>query len=132
MSAADDLNYPLPQQVVGRRSGVDGTMTGTATITSARVLVGASKSVSFQNKWTGTPVGAFVWDGSNDEDPDNAPVQGWTQVTPDPAWLAGNPDGAADTAAFDWPGNFPLRWARQRYVNESGTGVLTSTAQVGR
>lgn len=111
--------------VVGGESGVAGTMSGN--ITSAPVLAsGASASVSFQNIFTGTPTGTFTYQGSNDIDPINNAITGWTTVTPDVAPT--NPAGAGGntTAAFKVP---YYRWYRQVYTAGGGAGTLITIAE---
>lgn len=117
----------LNQDVFGGESGVAGAMASTNVITSAPVLAsGANTSLSFQNIWTGTPTGTFSYEGSNDVDPINNAVVGWSAVTPDVA--AVNPAGAAGgtVAVFKVP---YYRWYREKYTNASGAGTLTAIAE---
>lgn len=118
-------------RVVGPKNGSapGGVMTGVAVITSDRVLasgVGAGGCLSFQNAFTGTPTGAFTYEGSNDNDPDSAPVCGWIAQTPTVA--GANPAGAAGGSVSVFV-NPPMRWYRQKYTNSGGAGVLNTMAE---
>jgi hypothetical protein len=108
-------------------ANVAGVMTGVAVLTGDRVLAnGATTSLSFQNTWTGTPTGAFTYQGSNDADPDNAPIAGWMTVVPDVVGAAPAGGASGNVSVFKVP---PMRWYRQIYTNTGGVGVLVSIAE---
>ena len=104
-----------------------GVMTGTAVLTGDRILAsGAVNSLSFQRKWTGTPTGAFTYQASNDQDPDNNPIAGWVAVTPDTAGTAPAGGASGNATIFKNP---VFRWYQEIYTNSAGAGVLVSVAE---
>src|SRR6478735_419181 len=98
-------------------------MTGTSVITGDWVKLSVHRMISFQAKWTGTPVGTFSFEVTNDTNP-ASPVLGITVLTPPSKFLNGNPNGSAADFVFEFP-SASWKWIRIKYTNISSTGTLT-------
>lgn len=115
----------------GGTSTATNTMTGTNKITGTPVVIEQAHGVSWTMRWTGTPVGVFSVEVSNEYDPTTNPnPSDWTQYTLTiPAGM--QPAGAYPAAGSGIdlaPTSF--RGARLCYTNTSSTGVLTARAHV--
>lgn len=102
-------------------------VSGTAVSRSTAIRIEALSRVSVHAEWSGTPTGTFVLQVSNKAKPDDASDTGWLTWTPATAIV--NPAGApgATLLVFDDARgqSCPARWARVKYTNASGTGVLS-------
>lgn len=76
--------------------------------------------------WTGTPTGTFTLWFSDTPTPDLTNDNDWHQDT---AYVPGNPAGAAGKTGDNWAVG-AARWWRIKYVNASGSGVLTGYVHV--
>lgn len=112
---------------IGPGAQPTGTMTGTNKLTGNPALINQAHGISWTMRWTGTPVGVFSVEVSNEYDPNTNPTPAdWTQYTLTiPAGV--NPAGAYPAAGSGIdlaPTSF--KWARLCYTNTSSTGALTS------
>lgn len=91
--------------------------------------ISGSLYLSFSLDWTGTPTGAFTVQGSNKAEPDEATDDDWYTITADtdPTDPAGS---ASSTAGVVKEHN--SKWKRIKYVNASGSGILSGDASVGQ
>ena len=115
--SASDANAPLTRGVA-----VSSTNTYYSKMASGAVYL------SLQLAWTGTPTGAFTIQGSDKDQPDETSDTDWftitaTQVPADPAGSASGTTGRVN--------QFNCKWKRVKYVNASGSGVLSGDASVG-
>lgn len=117
-------------------SSINNTMTGTATLTSSVSNILHKDNVGIQLDWTGSPVGNFQIQVSNNYKPQLAQTEGlgapnngtWTplQVSNDQTGTAsiniptsaGNPI-TLNLTQLSWA------WLQVVYTNTSSTGVLT-------
>jgi hypothetical protein len=90
--------------------------------------VSGSNYLSGQMAWTGTPTGTFTVWGSDKAEPNEATDADWFSITPTQA--PANPAGAAAGTSFR-VNEFNCKWKRVKYVNASGSGVLSGDASVG-
>lgn len=90
-----------------------------ASLTSAIVKVDRFEKGSFQMVWTGTPVGNWTLEFSNDDPTDGSDPTNWTTV----ANTSSAAGGAAGNLMYDF--ETASKWARTRYTRTSGTGTLT-------
>lgn len=103
----------------------DGVMTGVAAITSEVIVISFMDNVGIQLIWTGTAVGTFAVQVSNNyhkTEPGGAVSNSgtWTTIPLDPAIAAA---GSADNAFIDL-NQMGACAVRVVYTNSSGTGVL--------
>lgn len=88
-------------------------------------------SYSFQATWTGSPVGNFSLQSSDDSAAN-------ISVTPtNPSTVAGSTSAAGGAAgdltiAYQGAGPVPYNWVRFLYTSTSGTGTLTSLTFNGK
>lgn len=102
------------------------TVSGTNTYYSQKAS--GSDILSYAVQWTGTPTGVFTLWGSDKKEPDESNDNDWYPITPTQAPT--NPAGSASSSsgrAVD----FNCPWKRIKYVNASGTGLLTGDISVG-
>ena len=92
------------------------SMTGTTTITGTAVNVQFLDNIGIQLKWTGTPSGTFLIEGSNDNTTYRALDFG----------SAIEATGSASDHLIS-VNQFPFPWIRVKYTNSSSTGSLTAT-----
>ena len=117
----DNKNYALTM--------TSTAMASTDVLTSEPIKLFYDDLVSVQAAWTGTPVGNWTLEVSNDDgrptDLSNPvtsiSVTNWTSVTGSSA-AAG---GAAGTQFYDMS-QTAAKWARIKYTNASSTGTITS------
>lgn len=126
------MRLALPDGNVFRTAGgagdVDGVaVSGTSANRSTPIRVEAISRVSVHAVWTGTPTGVFLLQVSNKVKPDDSTDADWLTWTPGTAIV--NPAGAAGQTllVFDDArgAGVPCRWARVKYTNASGSGVLS-------
>ncbi len=101
-------------------------MTGVAVLTGTQICLGVMQNISFQAVWTGTPVGTFSFEASNDEGPT---ITNWTALSVPTSFASGAPAGSATSFIFELPWS-TFRWCRIKYTNTSSTGTLFVTANV--
>jgi hypothetical protein len=89
-------------------------------VTSPVLTIKLQDNVSFQAKWTGSPVGTFYVDISIDYDPNTKNPGTWTTLPLDPVITA---SGVADDALFEL-NQLGMPAVRLRYVPTSGSGTL--------
>lgn len=89
-------------------------------ITTPVLTIKLQDNVSYQAKWTGTPVGTFYVDISIDYDPNTKNDGTWTTLPLSPVITA---IGAPDDALFEL-NQLGMPSVRLRYVPTSGTGTL--------
>lgn len=87
-----------------------------------------SDGASLSLFWTGTPTGTFTLWGSDKLNPDQTNDNDWVQ---DASFAPTNPAGSASKFG-DQTGNYKAYRKRIKYVNASGTGVLTGFVTVPR
>lgn len=97
-----------------------GTMTGTDVVTSKPTSVAGMQAISYQAIWTGTPNGAFTFQGSNNYD-SVRDTGDWEDLTLDNPPT--DPAGSADSWLMSIVG-YAYGWIRVQYTNASSTGVL--------
>ncbi len=108
-----------PKQVI-----TDGSMTGTAVLTSLVTVIQNLTQIGYSVSWTGTAVGTFSVEVSNDYSIyANGAVRNagtWTAVT-----LTGTPTaaGVAGTGYISLT-DIPAYAIRLKYTNTSSTGTL--------
>lgn len=90
--------------------------------------ISGSVELSLQLSWTGTPTGTFTVQGSDKAEPDVTTDTDWYTITPTTA--PSNPAGSA-SSTFGRVNDFNCKWKRVKYVNASGSGVLSGDASVG-
>jgi hypothetical protein len=105
----------------------DNVMTSTSTIYSERISMKMGSLFSLHCIWTGTPTGTLTLWQSNLPDPDPDSVTDWIQNT-DVTFT--DPAGSA-SSTFVNAGNAAAKFYMVRYVNSSGSGVLSCWANVG-
>lgn len=115
-------------KTAGGAGDVDGVpVSGTAVNRSLAIRVEAIGRVSVHAAWSGTPTGTFLLQVSNKVKPDDATDTDWLTWTPGTAIV--NPAGApgATLLVFDDARGAPVptRWARVKYTNASGAGILS-------
>lgn len=99
-------------------TAVSGTTTYRGQVTDLQGI----KNPCYQLIWSGTPTGAFVFQGTNrarraDDTTDND----WIDVTLDRPVI--NPAGSASKDFADLSG-WPFRFVRPKYTNASSNGVI--------
>lgn len=103
-----------------------GALDLSADAASSAIFVGQDLGLSIQAVWTGSPVGSFKIQVSNDQGPaENSIMTGavanWSDYT-------GSAVSAGGTSG-NWMWDLPLtgvRWVRLVFTSTSGTGSLTS------
>lgn len=111
---------PNPNQSGSIASGVvNGVMTTTATIYSQIIDISKMDNQGLEVTWTGTPTGVFSVLVSNSG-------VNWPALTFDP--VLAQPDGSASGYAVNL-NQLPFKYMMLKYVNASGTGVLTVYGQ---
>lgn len=111
----------------GQSNGVTVSSTNTyySAVFSAPYCLGFSISM----EWTGTPTGTFTLWFSNKDNPILTTDADWNQDT---TFAPTNPAGAAGSMGDGGVGNAQAGKWRVKYVNASGTGVLTGQAHFNR
>jgi hypothetical protein len=105
--------YLPPKQVV-----TNGSMTGTASVSTPAMDMSTMPRIAFQAIWTGTPNGSITIEGSLDYNSVTASGT-WTDLG---AGIIG-PAGVAGNIIFD--GQYTaIPWIRLTYTNASSTGTL--------
>lgn len=99
----------------------NGAMTGTTAIVSTVLNMEGCDNIGLEAEWTGTPVGTFSVEASNQYDPATAPNVTFKAVTL--ASPPANPAGSASGWLLDL-NQIPFKWVRLRYTNSSSTGTL--------
>lgn len=118
MSGASSKGVLLPYLVV-----TAGSMA--ASITSLVTNIQYMDDVVYQIQWTGTPVGTFTVQVSEDYQQSGGTVLNagtWTTLTLSSAITAA---GSADQAILDL-NQLPYSWIRLVYTRTSGTGTLNA------
>lgn len=110
----------------GQSNGV--TVSSTNTYYSAVFSSPYANGFSFSMEWTGTPTGTFTLWFTNKTDPNLANDTDWQQDT---AFAPTNPAGAAGSMGDNVTNGQAAKW-RIKYVNASGTGVLTGQSHFNR
>lgn len=125
----DSWSFGGPLSGLAGPAGTVGTMSGTNKITGTPLSISPSHGLSFTMRWTGTPVGVFSVEVSNEYDPASNPTPSdWTQLT------LTIPAGVQPAGAYPAAGSgidiapTSFKWIRLCYTNTSSTGVLTSRA----
>lgn len=110
----------------GQNLGVTVSSTNTyySAVFSSPYCLGFSLSM----EWTGTPTGVFTLWYSNEDSPNLANDTDWQQDT---SFTPTNPAGAPGTMGDNVTNGQGARW-RVKYVNASGTGVLTGQTHFNR
>jgi hypothetical protein len=116
-SATDPGAYP----------SVGIAVSGTDTYYSELISGRDTASISLDIGWTGTPTGTLTLWGSNLLEPDQSDDDDWEEI----AWTPTDPAGSAADFESEITGN-AARWKRIKYVNASGSGVLSGRATVAR
>lgn len=124
-SASPAIGFlPLNNNTVGQGSvpsGVrNGTMSGTNTIYTQIIDVSRIDNMGLEVTWTGNPVGTITVNVSNSG-------ISFYDLTFDPA-LA-QPSGSAGGYAINL-NQLPFKYVMLKYVNTSGSGVLTVYGQI--
>lgn len=111
---------------------INGSMTGTSTITSAVTNIQFLDNIGYQMNFTGTPTGTFYAQVSADYEQDNngnvLNPGNWINLNlPTPAVAS----GTSGLIYLDL-NQLSAPWIRVQYVNSSGTGTLNAfiTAKV--
>lgn len=98
-----------------------------ADVTSTAILMEQELFITIQAVWTGTPVGDFTLQISNDVGTDQfgAGVTHWTTYT-------GSTQAAGGASGdFVWNvDNYPAKWIRLKYTHSSSTGTLNARFNV--
>lgn len=102
----------------------DVAVSSTTTYYSSAIDIDG-ESVSWHFVWTGTPTGTFTLWYSNKPGADASTDADWVQ---DPTFPAVNPAGSA-SKSFISASQTTARACRIKYVNASGSGVLTAWAE---
>ena len=110
----------------GQNLGV--TVSSTNTYYSAVFSGPYINGFSFSMEWTGTPTGTFTLWYSNKADPVLTTDADWNQDT---TFAPTNPAGSAGSMGDNVTNGQAAKW-RIKYVNASGTGVLTGQAHFNR
>lgn len=115
-------------RTAGGAGDTDGVaVTGTTTYYSTPIRIESLFRVSVHAEWTGTPTGTFTLWTSNKPKPIDSTDADWVAWTPGTAIV--NPAGAAGKATLIWDdargAGCPCRWVHVKYVNASGSGVLS-------
>lgn len=115
---------PLNNNTAGKGSAPSGTllgtMSGTNQIWTNIIDVSRMDNIGLGVSWTGTPVGTFSVQGSNDG-------SFFFDLTFDP--VLAQPTGAPGGYGVDL-NQFPWKYLLLTYVNSSGSGSLLTTMQV--
>lgn len=110
----------------GQSNGV--TVSSTNTYYSGVFSSPYMNGFSFSMEWTGTPTGVFTLWYTNKDSPNLASDADWKQ---DATFAPTNPAGAAGSMGDNVTNGQATKW-RVKYVNASGTGVLTGQSHVNR
>lgn len=110
----------------GQNLGV--TVSSTNTYYSAVFSGPYINGFSFSMEWTGTPTGTFTLWYSNKADPVLTTDADWNQDT---TFAPTNPAGSAGSMGDNVTNGQAAKW-RIKYVNASGTGVLTGQSHFNR
>lgn len=101
-------------------------VSSTNTYYSAKIS--ESWELSFTLSWTGTPTGVLTVWGSDVDQPNEANDADWFSITASPA--PANPAGGA-ASTHGAVNDVNCKWKRVKYVNASGSGVLSGDASRG-
>lgn len=104
----------------------DVAVSGTDTYYSDAFAARDGRAISFHLVWTGTPTGTLTLWYSNRPDADTTDDDDWVEDT---TFAPTDPAGSA-SKGFYTLGNVTACRVRVKYVNGSGSGVLTGWAQI--
>lgn len=127
MSAFRAYRLFTTEAVDGRSGRTDGVaVSSTNTYYSSPVALGAGSQLSLSLHWTSTASGTTTLWKANKPNPSEATDADWTSVSL--GSLAG-PGGVAGNSSEEY-GNLGAGLFRVKYVNASGSGVLSAYANV--
>jgi hypothetical protein len=109
-----------------RRTFKDIATTGTTAYTGAAVNADGMRTVSFQFSWTGTMVGAFSFEVSNDSTDGTDGT--WTTLSSTMIGGLANIQPAGVATSSEITLECATRWIRPVYTNASSTGTLQGHA----
>jgi hypothetical protein len=97
-----------------------GVMTGTTTLTSETFLIENGDNFGLQLRWTGTPIGVFNLNISNDQ-------INWDALTfTSPSLIQPNGGPGGYSISIN---QLPWKYFQFQYTNTSGVGVLNVTME---
>jgi hypothetical protein len=112
----------------GAAAGMSRGVAVSGTSTYYSQMISGADICSFTMYWTGTPTGAFTLQGSDKDRPDETNDNDWFTITPTKAPTA--PAGSASSSNGTVV-DTNCKFKRIKYVNASGSGVLSGDISVG-